>query len=292
MVTPASRGIGLELARRVLRCTQLPVVATARTSLDSVREAILSSRPLESYTNTDTKGQRLTTEQARAVASEGDASRLHVLPLDVTDEASIAAAADECASLFGTPGKQSSDAHLHLALVLPGILHPEKSPAQLEYDAVLDTFRVNTIGPLMLLKHFARFLPRKNTPLDLDEADAGFLPRDHATWATFSARVGSIGDNSLGGWYSYRASKAGVNQITKTFDNYLRVTSAEQAMAISMHPGTVKTGLSKEFWANVKEEKLFRPGYAADKLCEVIRGLDVESARGRCWDWKGTEVPP
>lgn len=106
-----------------------------------------------------------------------------------------------------------------------------------------------------------------------------------------SARVGSISDNSLGGWYSYRSSKAAVNQITKTFDNYLKSTAADKAMAISMHPGTVKTGLSKEFWGGVKEGKLFSPEFAVERLCKVVEELGVEG-RGRCWDWNGTEIPP
>lgn len=106
-----------------------------------------------------------------------------------------------------------------------------------------------------------------------------------------SARVGSTSDNSIGGWYSYRASKAGVNNFTKTFDLFLQNAAGDKAMAITMHPGTVKTGLSKEFWANVKE-KLFSPGFAAERLLAVIRELGVERGRGRCWDWKGDEILP
>lgn len=106
-----------------------------------------------------------------------------------------------------------------------------------------------------------------------------------------SARVGSISDNTLGGWYSYRASKAALNQVTKTFDNYLRATAGDKAVALALHPGTVKTGLSKKFWANVKGEKLFSPRFAAERLVDVVRGMGVEG-RGRCWDWEGKEVPP
>jgi len=153
---------------------------------------------------------------------------------------------------------------------------------------MLRTFQVNTIGPLLLLKHFSQFLPRKSTNLD---ADLNPLPQ-HATWVTLSARVGSISDNSLGGWYSYRASKAGVNQVMKTFDNYLKTSAGENAIGISMHPGTVKTGFSKEFWGNVKEGKLFEPAYSAERLVDVICRLEVHSGRGKCWDWAGKEIPP
>lgn len=106
-----------------------------------------------------------------------------------------------------------------------------------------------------------------------------------------SARVGSTSDNSLGGWYSYRASKAGVNSITKSFDQWLKIRSGDNAMAIAYHPGTVKTGLSKEFWGNVKEGKLFEPEFAVEKMGEVFRGVGLEG-RGRCWDWKGEEILP
>jgi NAD(P)-dependent dehydrogenase (short-subunit alcohol dehydrogenase family) len=107
-----------------------------------------------------------------------------------------------------------------------------------------------------------------------------------------SARVGSTSDNALGGWYSYRASKAGVNSLTKTFDLWLRNVAREKAMAVALHPGTVKTGLSKDFWAGVKKEKLFTPEFAAEKLVCVVKGLGVKEGRGRCWDWKGEEILP
>ncbi|KAJ9635496.1 hypothetical protein H2199_008499 [Coniosporium tulheliwenetii] len=94
--------------------------------------------------------------------------------------------------------------------------------------------------------------------------------------ALMSARVGSITDNSLGGWYSYRASKAAVNQITKTFDNFLRSTAGDAAMAVALHPGTVKTDLSREFWGNVREEKLFEAEWVAERLVELLGG-----AKGR-----------
>lgn len=180
---------------------------------------------------------------------------------------------------------------MHLAFTLPGILHPERSPSQLIADNMLQTFRVNTIGPLLLMKHFSPFLPRKAAKLrSLPSSALEYLPK-HATWVTLSARVGSITDNGLGGWYSYRASKAAVNQAIKTFDNHLQSSSGGNAIAVTMHPGTVKTGLSKEFWNNVKEGKLFEPDFAAEKLMGVIKELEL-GQRGRCWDWKGEEVPP
>ena len=199
----------------------------------------------------------------------------------ITDEQTIADAASKLSSTF--PQKTS---YLRLALAIPGILYPEKAPNQIDYNNSLRTFQTNTLGPMMLIKHLSPFLPRKSTTLEELE---NLPPR--AVWANMSARVGSITDNGLGGWYSYRASKAAVNQVTKTFDNHLRTSAGEKAMAISLHPGTVKTEFSKEFWGNVKEEKLFSPEFSAEKLMEVLCGRKIE-ARGKFFDWKGEEVPP
>lgn len=82
-----------------------------------------------------------------------------------------------------------------------------------------------------------------------------------------------------------------MNQVTKSFDNYLQPSAGENAMSISMHPGTVKTNLSKEFWSNVKDEKLFSPEFSAEKLIEMINSRTL-SDRGKCWDWDSKEVPP
>lgn len=106
-----------------------------------------------------------------------------------------------------------------------------------------------------------------------------------------AARVGSTSDNSLGGWYSYRASKAGVYSLTKTLDLYLKTRCGDNAIAIAYHPGTVKTGLSKEFWGSVKEGQLFSTEYAVEKMLEVVKDVGVKG-RGRCWDWKGEEIKP
>lgn len=135
------------------------------------------------------------------------------------DESSIADAAAQCKEEFAPPAH-----HLHLAYIVPGILFPEKAPAQIDAEDALLTLRTNTLGPMLMLKHFSPFLPRKRTVLGEQEGDLCGLPAA-ATVAVMSARVGSVSDNKLGGWYSYRASKAGVNQLVKTFDNHLRVSA-------------------------------------------------------------------
>ena len=106
-----------------------------------------------------------------------------------------------------------------------------------------------------------------------------------------SARVGSITDNKLGGWYSYRASKAAVNSIAKSVDIHLRQSCGDNSMCISLHPGTVKTFLSKEFWETIPKEKLFTPEFAAEKLIQVVKDVGLDG-RGKCWDWEGKEIPP
>lgn len=183
----------------------------------------------------------------------------------------------------------------------------------INYEDALETFKINILGPALLFKHFSQFLPTKRSPPfqtitnpsssssaassegEQEEEDTNgetetALAR-MAVFAIMSARVGSISDNTSGGWYTYRASKAGVNQLVKGFDIFLKQKSGDKAVVVGLHPGTVKTGLSEQFWASTAKEKLFSPEYAAERLAEVVGGLNVEG-RGKCWDWKGVEIPP
>lgn len=159
------------------------------------------------------------------------------------------------------------------------------------------TYRVNTLGPLLLMKWFGEFLPRKSTILttttntNSDKSNGTIIPA-HATWITMSARVGSVSDNRKGGWYSYRSSKAAVNSLAKSFDLHLATKSGDKAMSIAYHPGTVKTDFSKEFWASMPKEQLLEPEYAAEKMVEVVTQKVGLQGRGRCWDWKGQEILP
>lgn len=292
LVSPASRGIGFALTRQLLQTTKAPVVTTARKDLDAVRENMLKG--LDGV----------------------DEGRLKVLKVDVLDETSIADAASECKSLFPASDKQGEKSyHLRLAFLIPGILHPEKALAQVDADAALQTFRVNTIGPLLLLKHFADFLPTKQTDLttssEHSDANATGLP-SRAVAALMSARVGSITDNNgLGGWYSYRASKAAVSQLARTTDQQLRRVSANKAFSLALHPGTTKTDLSRDYWETATKTQLLEPEESATKLMKVLmraaedkgkkEGLNRGEAgaeegfwgvRGRCLDYDGKIVPP
>ncbi|KAK3991134.1 hypothetical protein QBC44DRAFT_323622 [Cladorrhinum sp. PSN332] len=213
--------------------------------------------------------------------------KIHTLPLDVTLPSTISHAAKQTSVLF-----PPETHHLHLSFTLPGILlNPERSTAQIDHSTAVQTFQVNTLGPLLLIKHFARFLPSSSSCLNNKTQDQQGLPK-HPIWTFASARVGSTSDNNLGGWYSYRASKAALNSIIKTFD--IELSRSKDAMAVGYHPGTVKTDLSKDFWFVSKDkerENMFSPEDAAKKLVDVVFNLKLEQ-RGKVWDWKGEEVFP
>lgn len=269
LVTPSSRGIGFALTRQLLLTTpsSLPVVATCRAKPSVTENSILDSLP-----DSLQKSAR---------------PRLDVQTVDFTSEQSVADFARYCAERYSNTDADES-AHLRLAFCIPGRLTPERSPSQIEFNDALETLKLNLLAPMMLAKYFTSFLPQKR-PTVLPAIEG--LNSYHAVLAFMSARVGSITDNGLGGWYSYRASKAGVNQLVKTLDIYLKGRTGGKAMCVGLHPGTVKTGLSKEFWGSTPEEKLFSPEFAAEKLCGVVEGLGKDDG-GRCWDWKGEAVPP
>ena len=177
--------------------------------------------------------------------------------LDLLHEASIARAAAHVAGL-GLP--------LRLLIDATGLLHgdghqPEKSWQQLDPVQMAQAFAVNAIGPALLMKHFLPQLPRQG----------------HAVFATLSAKVGSIGDNHLGGWYSYRASKAALNQLVRTAAIELR-RRQPQALCVALHPGTVATALSAPFAKTGLQVQA--PDHAAARLLGVIDGLQATDSGG------------
>jgi NAD(P)-dependent dehydrogenase (short-subunit alcohol dehydrogenase family) len=191
--------------------------------------------------------------------------------IDVADEASIAAA---CASLAGDSPR------LQLVINAAGVLHdaalamqPEKRLVEVRGDTLARAFAVNAAGPLLLAKHLEARIPT----------------RERAVFASISAKVGSIGDNRLGGWYAYRASKAAQNMALKTLAiEWAR--SRRQAVVVALHPGTTDTDLSRPFQANVPPEKLFTTERCVRQLLGVIDRLRPEdSGHFRAWD--GSELP-
>ena len=189
--------------------------------------------------------------------------------IDVTDEASIAAAAERL-----------GDAPLDLVVVATGVLHdpdlglrPEKTWRHLDAGGLARSYAINAIGPALVAKHL---LPR--------------LRRDHkVVFAALSARVGSIEDNRIGGWYAYRASKAALNQLLRTLAIELARRWPE-AVCVGLHPGTTDTALSAPFQANVPYGKLFTPGFVAERLLAVLDGLDA-AASGGLYAWDGERLP-
>lgn len=251
LVTPSTRGISLALTRHLLRTTQLPVFATYRRGTrDEAKNRIFE--PFKAA-------------KEKAV----DPQRLEMLRLDLLDEGSIAKAASELQEKLGS----GSESTIETAFLTGGVLYPERQPGDLKLDEIMETFQVNVVSHMLLIKHFSKFLHGGD-----------------GKWVHFSARVGSISDNGRGGWYSYRASKSALNQVVKTFDLHLKQKKSS-AFCVGVHPGTVRTDLSKEFWGSANVDRLFDPEEAAANIVNMVGELD-KSSRGRIWDWAGKEVLP
>ena len=157
---------------------------------------------------------------------------------------------------------------------------------------MLEQFKINTFFPLLSFKHFSPLLPKPGQTASKDDPclSHGLLPRDFSILTSLSARVGSIGDNRRGGWYSYRASKAAQNQITKVLSVELANRNLA-ALALALHPGTVRTDLSKDFTANRELGKgEFEPPEAASHLIDVLSKVGKED-NGKFLDWAGKEIP-
>lgn len=190
----------------------------------------------------------------------------HVLDFD--DETAIASVARDCAA----PDP------IDLVIVATGILHrkpdfgPEKRIADLDADVMSEVLRTNTVMPALLAKHFLPHLRR----------DA------KSVFAAISARVGSISDNRLGGWVSYRASKAALNMVIKTFA-IEQSRSHPESLVVALHPGTTDTPLSRPFQRNVPEGKLFKPGFVAASLLTVLDGLTAADTGG-FFAWDGSRI--
>jgi len=186
---------------------------------------------------------------------------------DLIDEATIAAAA----AMVEGP--------IDLVFVATGLLHrpggpaPEKALRALDPAVMAELYAANTIGPALIAKHFLPLLLRDR----------------RAVFAALSARVGSIGDNRLGGWHSYRASKAALNMLLVNFAIELRRTHP-LAIVAGLHPGTVDSALSAPFQRGVAPEKLFSPDRSAGYLLDVLSRLTPNDSGGT-FAWDGAHIP-
>lgn len=196
---------------------------------------------------------------------------LQAVKMDVLNEEHLKQLASQITNQYG---------HVDLIVNATGILHdsnglePEKKIEDFNLDNFNKVFQINTASTALIAKHFITLLKKSDA--------------QPAILATLSARVGSISDNHLGGWYSYRASKAALNQIVKTLSIEVSRRNKNTAV-IALHPGTTDTNLSKPFQQNVKPEKLFSAEYSVRKMFQIIDNLFIED-NGKFFAWDGSTI--
>jgi len=203
---------------------------------------------------------------SRTPPSVRQTGHLRYLPIDIIEESSIRAAASQLPD------------PVRLVIVATGALHggaigqPEKTYRALDAAALLESYRINTVGPALVAKHM---LPR-------------MAPSGRSVFAALSARVGSISDNRAGGWHSYRASKAALNMILRNLAIEVSRRTPDM-LCVGLHPGTVDTDLSLPFQRNVAEGTLFTAAQSADYLLQVIDRLRREDS-GQVFAWDGARI--
>lgn len=206
-------------------------------------------------------------EQSGAFAGVVGFSRISQPGINLLDEQGIIRVADTV---------RARQVDLRLVFDATGFLHgsgftPEKSLSALTPEQMAHAFAVNAMGPALLMKHFLPLLPKQGKSI----------------FATLSAKVGSIGDNRLGGWYSYRASKAALNQLVHTAAIELARRKPE-AVCVALHPGTVDTRLSSDFARTGLEVR--RPAEAAALLIGALDRL-TPAETGGFFDYNGNPLP-
>ena len=173
---------------------------------------------------------------------------------------------------------QSFAGRITRVVICHGILHsetlwPEKRLEDISAESLQTVFQANTVVPVLWLKLLHRLLKSKQ----------------RCVVAALSARVGSIGDNHLGGWYAYRSSKAALNMMLRTLSiEYER--RVKNVKIISFHPGTTDTALSKPFQASVPSDKLFTPEFVAGRLCGIMAEAEIDGQLSYL-DWDNKSIP-
>ena len=189
--------------------------------------------------------------------------------IDLLDESSLSNAAIQLAEAGISP---------NLIIVATGILHkdgkgPEKSLRELDPEWMVENYRLNAIGPALIAKHFLPLMPREG----------------RICLAILSARVGSISDNRLGGWHSYRASKAALNMLVRNISIEWRRRNAD-SIIVGLHPGTVETRLSGPFKGNPAHER-FAPAQAAAQLLSVLDAIKPDES-SQLFAYDGSVITP
>eukprot|EP00977_Amphora_coffeiformis_P021345 scaffold9208_cov154-Amphora_coffeaeformis.AAC.4 len=257
VVTGASRGIGLQFVKALTTKTQGKIVACCR-------------KPEQA------------TQLNEFIGTLPNPSRVEVIPLDLEEQSSIEA--------FGTRVRNTYN-RVDILLNVAGLLGdskttpgPERSLARVDRKWFETSLAINLIGPVMVTQELVPLLGQRRRPRK--DNDDGTKDRPAAVVANLSARVGSISDNRIGGWYSYRISKAGLNQATRTMALEL---GRQSVWCVALHPGTTDTDLSKPFQANVKKESLFPVDFTVNQLLSVIDSVHAEHSGG-LYDWAGKSV--
>ncbi|KAJ4844714.1 hypothetical protein Tsubulata_007703 [Turnera subulata] len=251
LVQGASRGIGLEFAKQLLEKNEKgQVVATCRNPDGATGLLDLKIK-------------------------FGD--RLNILQLDLTNEKTIEASAKSVRENYGSMNLLINASGI---LSIPNVMQPETTLSKVEKSALMLAYEVNAAGPILVIKHMWPLL----------KAGGGMgTKRDVAVVANLSARVGSIGDNHLGGWHAYRSSKTALNQLTKTVSVEFG-RKKDPITCILLHPGTVDTDLSRPFQRNLPKEKLFTKEFSVQKLLNIINNAK-SSDNGKFFAWDGQEIP-
>ncbi|KAL8089060.1 hypothetical protein AgCh_038719 [Apium graveolens] len=251
MVQGASRGIGLEFAKQLLEKNEKGhVIATCRDPSGAIGLLQLKDKFSE---------------------------RLDIQRLDLTDERTIE---DSALSISERYGSLNLLINASGVLSIPDVMQPETTLTKVQRSSMMLAYEINAVGPILVIKHM--------WPL-LKAGGGSGTERDVAVVASLSARVGSIGDNRLGGWHSYRASKTALNQLTKNVAVEFG-RKKDPITCLLLHPGTVDTDLSKPFQKNVAKEKLFTKEFSVQKLLSIIDNAKIHD-NGKFFAWDGKEIP-
>ncbi|KAK3034387.1 hypothetical protein RJ639_033991 [Escallonia herrerae] len=259
MVQGASRGIGLEFVKQLLEKNDKgQVVATCRNPTGAT--GLL---------------------ELKKTFSE----RLDIQALDLTVESTIEDSAKSITERYGSLNLLINASGV---LSIPDVLQPETTLNKVQRSSLLLAYDINAVGPILVIKHM--------WPL-LKVGGGSGTERVVAVIANLSARVGSIGDNRLGCWHSYRSSKTALNQcmvssevcVTKTVSVEL-ARKKDPIICLLMHPGTVDTDLSRPFQRNVAEGKLFTKEFSVQKLLSIINNAKSHD-NGKFFTWDGQEIP-
>ncbi|KAK7110019.1 C-signal-like [Littorina saxatilis] len=254
LVQGASRGIGLGFCRALLaKSSNTSVIATCRNpTAASELQSLQQQHP----------------------------QQLSVLQLDVTDSRQIEEASKVVGDKYG---------HVDLMINSAGMLHPtgrgETGLKDVSAEGLDITLRTNAVGPLVMAKHFAPLLQKGEGVIGVQSSD--YKSFHASVLVNMSAKVGSITDNGLGGWYSYRLSKAALNMATKNLSLELG-RGRRKVICISMHPGTVDTALSRPYHKNVPN--LFTVEDSVNQMMEVINSLTVDDS-GKFLTYDRSELP-